>query len=64
MDVEDDKRPRRRHTTTVSVIVNLIDSNNHAPELEKSQYHVRLPESAALDTHVLTFNSTDKDYGK
>uniref|UniRef100_A0A8C4Q145 FAT atypical cadherin 1 n=1 Tax=Eptatretus burgeri TaxID=7764 RepID=A0A8C4Q145_EPTBU len=45
------------------VIVQVVDSNNHAPEFLQSLYERQVFESAALGSAVLHVTATDKDKG-
>ncbi|XP_078086838.1 protocadherin Fat 1-like [Mustelus asterias] len=46
------------------IIIDLIDTNNHAPEFRASSYQGSIDENAQVGTSILTVNATDKDHGE
>ncbi|XP_038055589.1 protocadherin Fat 1-like isoform X3 [Patiria miniata] len=72
-----DHETRRRHVLTVQVkdhnlvthrnytrvLVNILDSNDHAPEFGASAYEGRVFETAAVGTQITQVHAYDKDQG-
>ncbi|XP_041050027.1 protocadherin Fat 1-like isoform X1 [Carcharodon carcharias] len=49
---------------SASIIIDLIDTNNNAPEFRASSYQGSIDENAQIGTSILTVNATDKDQGE
>ncbi|XP_072446558.1 protocadherin Fat 1-like [Chiloscyllium punctatum] len=49
---------------STNVVIDLIDSNNNAPEFRASSYQGSIDENAQVGTSILTVNATDRDQGE
>uniref|UniRef100_UPI00398E7DD0 protocadherin Fat 1-like n=1 Tax=Pristiophorus japonicus TaxID=55135 RepID=UPI00398E7DD0 len=49
---------------STSIIIDLIDTNNNAPEFRASSYQGSIDENVQIGTSILTVNATDKDQGE
>ncbi|GCB61025.1 hypothetical protein scyTo_0004039 [Scyliorhinus torazame] len=49
---------------SVNIIIDLIDTNNNAPEFRASSYQGSIDENVQIGTSILTVNATDKDQGE
>ena len=57
----DNGKPGR--TAEVTVVVNILDSNDQQPEFSKPSYNSTIPENVPIGTTVLTVEAEDKDIG-
>lgn len=44
-----------------SILVNIVDINDHTPEFTQTKYTAEVPENASINTKVLEVSATDKD---
>jgi hypothetical protein len=52
--------PRQDSST---LVVELLDANDHSPQFSKLTYHVTIPENTLINSRILTINATDSDEG-
>ncbi|XP_043843520.1 protocadherin Fat 2 isoform X3 [Dromiciops gliroides] len=69
MDFHDRARYQLHIGTTLgqastTVIIDIIDCNNHAPVFSQSSYHGTFDENLSPGTRVLTVTATDQDHGE
>ncbi|XP_019361654.1 PREDICTED: protocadherin Fat 2 isoform X1 [Gavialis gangeticus] len=69
MDFREQPQFELEVTTTNShafatVVVDVIDCNNHAPSFTQSSYHSNFDENLSSGTSVLTVRATDQDHGE
>ncbi|XP_075396981.1 protocadherin alpha-13-like [Tenrec ecaudatus] len=50
-------------TSTVQLLITVLDVNDNAPEFDQSIYKVRMPENASNGTLMIKLNATDPDDG-
>ncbi|XP_045140674.1 protocadherin alpha-12 [Echinops telfairi] len=50
-------------TSTVQLLITVLDVNDNAPEFDQSIYKVRVPENASNGTLMIKLNATDPDDG-
>ena len=50
-------------TAEVTVVINILDSNDQQPEFPKTSYNITIPENVPIGTTVLTVEAEDKDIG-
>ncbi|XP_030621260.1 protocadherin alpha-C2-like [Chanos chanos] len=48
---------------TASIIVRVLDTNDNAPQFDKEQYTINLPENVPIGSLVVKLNATDLDEG-
>lgn len=58
----DDSFPPRTGTTTLQI--NVIDTNDHSPSFESSEYEASVHESVPIGSSVSSVKATDQDMGK
>ena len=47
----------------VDIVVHVLDSNDHSPQFERSNYEVNVTENAPLGTVIMKVHASDKDAG-
>jgi hypothetical protein len=48
---------------TASVVINVVDENNHAPEFSQTSYWVSVSSAVSKGTSILQLSTYDKDLG-